>query len=70
MREINAILTIAFRDFTKLLRDRGRILVSFIFPIIFIGALGGSLQSNLGSVLNYNFQTFVFIAGIYLRYGK
>lgn len=61
MREINAILTIAFRDFTKLLRDRGRILVSFIFPVIFIGALGGSLQANLGSVLNYNFQTFVFI---------
>ena len=58
---MNAILTIAFRDFTKLLRDRGRILVSFIFPVIFIGALGGSLQANLGSVLNYNFQTFVFI---------
>ncbi len=61
MREINAILTIAFRDFTKLLRDRGRIVVSFIFPIIFIGALGGSLEANLGEVLPYNFQTFVFI---------
>lgn len=61
MRELNAILTIAFRDFTKLLRDRGRIVISFIFPIIFIGALGGSLEANLGEVLNYNFQTFVFI---------
>jgi ABC-2 type transport system permease protein len=61
MRELNAILTIAFRDFTKLLRDRGRIVVSFIFPVIFIGALGGSLEANLGEALNYNFQTFVFI---------
>jgi ABC-2 type transport system permease protein len=61
MREVNAILTIAFRDFAKLLRDNGRIAISFIFPVIFIGALGGSLQANFGSVLNYNFQTFVFI---------
>ncbi len=60
MLEINAILTIAQRDFTKLMRDRLRLIVSFIFPVIFIGALGTSLQSNLGSVLQYNFLTFTF----------
>ena len=61
MPTINAILTIAFRDISKLLRDKTRIMASFIFPIIFIGVLGTSLQQNLGQGLGYNFLTFVFI---------
>jgi ABC-2 type transport system permease protein len=61
MSTINAIFTIALRDITKLLRDRTRIMASFIFPIIFIGVLGTSLQQNLGKGLGYNFLTFVFI---------
>lgn len=60
MLQLNAILTIAARDFTKLLRDKPRILISFIFPIIFIGALGGSIQANLGQAVGYNFLTFTF----------
>ncbi len=61
MHDLNAIITIAFRDIIKLLRDRTRILASLIFPVIFIGVLGTSLQQNLGSNLSYNFLTFVFI---------
>lgn len=63
IHEFNSILTIALRDFTKMLRDRSRILASFIFPIIFIGVLGGSLQSNLSEVAGYNFLAFIF-AGV------
>jgi ABC-2 type transport system permease protein len=61
MRELNAIFTIAYRDLLKLLRDRTRMLASLIFPVIFIGVLGGSLQSNLSDNLGYNFLTFTFI---------
>ena len=61
MHNLNAIITIAFRDIIKLLRDRTRILASLIFPIIFIGVLGTSFQQNLGEILAYNFLTFVFI---------
>jgi ABC-2 type transport system permease protein len=61
MPEINAIATIAYRDFTKFLRDRGRIIATFIFPFIFIGILGGSLQSNLAAEAGYNFLTFIFV---------
>lgn len=60
MQEVNAILTIALRDFTKLLRDRFRLAISFIFPIIFIGALGISLQSNIGKFIEFNYLTFTF----------
>ncbi len=60
MKEFNAILTIAARDFTKLLRDRPRLLISFIFPLVFIGALGGGLQANIGKQVGFNFLTFTF----------
>lgn len=62
-QELTAIFTIAFRDLTKLFRDRARIAASFIFPIIFIGVLGTSLQANFSQHLPYNFLTFVF-AGV------
>lgn len=60
MIELNAILTIAYRDFMKLLRDRARLVGTFVFPLVFIGIMGGSLQSNLGGVAGYDFQAFVF----------
>jgi ABC-2 type transport system permease protein len=60
MTEINAILAISFRDFLKLLRDIPRLVTTLIFPLIFIGVLGGSLQSNFGTSAGYNFLTFVF----------
>lgn len=60
-REFNAILTIAFRDLTKLLRDRPRLLASLIFPLIFIGVLGGGLQASLGKVADFHLLTFTFV---------
>jgi len=60
MRELNAIVTIAFRDVTKLLRDRVRFIAGLIFPVIFIGVLGGSLQASLGGLVGFNFIAFVF----------
>lgn len=60
MRQVNAIFTIAYRDVIKLLRDRTRLIAGLVFPVIFIGALGGSLQANLGSHAGFNFLTFVF----------
>ena len=60
MSELQAIFTIAYRDFLKLIRDPARIASTFIFPVLFIGVLGGSLQSNLGANAGYDLLTFVF----------
>lgn len=60
VRQLNAILTIALRDFIKLLRDKPRVLTSFIFPVFFLGGLGGGLQASLGNKLNFDFLTFIF----------
>jgi ABC-2 type transport system permease protein len=58
--EVNAILAISFRDFLKLLRDPARMVSTFVFPLIFIGILGGSLQANLGAEAGYDLLAFVF----------
>lgn len=64
MRTINALLVIALRDLTKMLRDRPRILASLIFPFVFIGILGNSLNSNLSADVGFSFLTFVFVGVI------
>ncbi len=60
MKELNAITTLAYRDLIRFINDKPRLLISFIFPLLFIGVLGGSLQRNLGDDAGYNFMTFVF----------
>lgn len=60
MKEINAILTIAYRDLTKFFRDRPRIIATFVFPFLFIAILGSSLQASIGSSVGYNFLIFTF----------
>lgn len=61
MRELNAIATMAYRDVMKLLRDPARLMASFLFPLLFIVILGGSMQANVGEQLGYNFLSFVFV---------
>ena len=64
--EFSAIVTIAYRDFTKLLRDRPRMLVSLVFPILFIGILGNSLNTSIGKDIGFDFLTFVFV-GVFIQ---
>lgn len=58
---MNAILAIAFRDVIKLFRDKMRLVFSLMFPLIFIGILGQSLNANLSGTLQFNLLTFTFL---------
>jgi ABC-2 type transport system permease protein len=58
--EISAVLAIASRDVQKLLRDRNRLIFTLVFPFIFIGLMGGTLQGNLGRAAGFNFVGFIF----------
>jgi ABC-2 type transport system permease protein len=60
MREINAILTIAYRDLMKLLRDPARLTSTLVMPLLFIAVLGGSMQANMGKGLGYDFLPYIF----------
>jgi ABC-2 type transport system permease protein len=63
---VNAVLTIAFRDLVKLLKDRTRLLSSFIFPFVLIALLGGMLQAGLGGQIRFNLISFTF-TGVYIQ---
>ena len=60
MREIYAVLTLAYRDLLKLLRDPARLISSLMFPLLFIVILGGSLQSSFGPNSKFHFIAVVF----------
>jgi len=58
--DVSAILAIAYRDLLKFLRDPLRLVSTLIFPVIFIGILGGSFETNLGTDFGYNYLVFIF----------
>jgi len=61
----SVILAVAYRDIVKYIKDRLRLVFSMVFPIVFIGVLGGSLSANIGEeVVGYDFMTFVLVGVI------
>lgn len=59
--EFAKVLTLAQRDVMKFLRDRGRIVASFIFPVIFLGVFGVTINAGFGqNRLGFNFIDYVF----------
>ena len=60
MHELSAVLAIAHRDLIKLLRDRARLVADLVFPMIFIGVLGTSLQAGFGDESGIDLLAFVF----------
>jgi ABC-2 type transport system permease protein len=61
MRNLNAVITIAYRDVLKFVREPVQMIFSFFFPALFVGILGNSFQQNLGQAAGFNFLTFTFI---------
>jgi len=52
---------LAQRDLLKFLRDRPRIVMTFIFPFIFIGIFGVTLNSGLSQFnLGFNYIDYIF----------
>ncbi len=58
--ELSALLAIAQRDVTKLLRDRPRLAVNLAFPVLLIAGLGGLLQATVGRVTGLSTITLSF----------
>lgn len=64
-RELNAVAVIAAREIVRFFRDWKESLVfSFMFPVIFLGVLGGSIAQNLTGSLSYNYLQFALIGMI------
>ena len=66
MIEAGAALAIAQRDFTKLFRDRMRIVTDVVVPVFVFGLLGGMLNFAFGRALGYDFLIFV-LTGVFAQ---
>jgi ABC-2 type transport system permease protein len=60
VNELNAIAAIAARDLFKFLRDRSRLVGTFLFPFMLMFLFGGTVQLNLGRAAGFNFIGFTF----------
>src|SRR5919204_3678693 len=60
MTELSAIAAIAARDLFKFLRDRSRLVLSFLVPFLLLFLLGRTVQLNLGRAAGFNFVGFTF----------
>jgi ABC-2 type transport system permease protein len=63
-REINATFAIAWREILRAVKSPLSIAFTVIFPVIFIGILGGSISQNLGGALPYAYLPFMLIGMI------
>ncbi|KAB3526255.1 ABC transporter permease [Alkaliphilus serpentinus] len=63
-REINALFAIASREIMRLIKSPGAMITNMIFPMFFLGIMGGSLSQNLGGNIGYNFLQFVMVGMI------
>ncbi len=59
-RNLNAVIAIAAREVMNFTRTPTQIIIAFVFPIIFLGIMGGNLEQNLGGDVSFNFLYFIF----------
>ena len=60
-REVNATFAIAWREILRAVKSPLSIAFTVIFPVIFIGILGGSISDNLSGALPYAYLPFMLI---------
>ena len=63
-REANATFAIAWREVLRAVKSPLSLAFTVIFPILFIGILGGSISQNLGSALPFAYLPFMLIGMI------
>ena len=63
-REVNATFAIAWREVLRAIKSPASLAFTIIFPILFIGVLGGSISQNLGNGLPFAYLPFMLIGMI------
>ncbi len=62
--EINATFAIAWREILRAVKSPASLAFTVIFPVLFIGVLGGSISQNFGAALPYAYLPFMVIGMI------
>jgi ABC-2 type transport system permease protein len=57
--ELNAVIAVAVRDVIRFARVPEGIVLSFVWPLVLMGCLGGSLAQNLGEGTGFDLSQFI-----------
>ena len=60
-REANATFAIAWREVLRAVKSPSSLIFTIVFPVLFMGVLGGSIAQNLGGALPYAYLPFMLI---------
>jgi len=60
-RELNAVVAVAARDITIILKSPGTLAMSLIMPLLMMGMIGGNLMQNMTGGLGFDFGTFMLV---------
>ena len=61
-KDLNAVVVIAAREVLRFFKDwKTSLVFSFMFPVLFLGILGGVIAQNLGGGLGYNYLQFALL---------
>jgi len=63
-RELNAVFAIAWREILRAVKSPLSIAFTILFPILFIGIMGGSISQGFGGALPYAYLPFMLIGMI------
>ena len=60
-RELNTVITVMARDMTLFFKSVSTPILSFLMPLLMMGAIGGNLAQNMASGLNFRFGPFMLV---------
>ena len=61
-KDLNAVVVIAAREVLRFFKDwKTSLVFSLMFPVLFLGILGGVIAQNLGGGLGYNYLQFALL---------
>ncbi len=59
--EANATFAVAWREVLRAIKSPQMIAINIIFPVLFMGIMGGMIQQNLGAGLPYAYLPFMLV---------
>jgi ABC-2 type transport system permease protein len=59
--EANATFAVAWREVLRAIKSRQMIAINIIFPVLFMGLMGGMIQQNLGNALPFAYLPFMLV---------
>ncbi|MDR1893231.1 MAG: ABC transporter permease, partial [Spirochaetales bacterium] len=61
LRELNAVITILWREIFVALKTPSRIVMALVWPVIMLGMFGSQLSQNMGVYMDFDFNNFMLV---------